>query len=277
MTNEDEVTRIARDYYDSSDADEFYYRVWGGEDIHIGLYKSETESIRVASRRTVDRMADELSGQLGPKTRVLDCGSGYGGPARHLAARYGCHVDCLNISKVQNERNLVMTKEAGLTDQIGIFEAPFEALPFENHLYDVVWSQDAFVHSGDKGQVFREVARVLKPGGTMLFTDLMEGNDCPSGVLDVVRQRIHLDSMGSINLYRSLAREVGMQELAIIEMTDQMVRHYRRVKADLTERVDELSKFVSRAYIERMTAGLQHWVDAGERGYLAWGILRFGR
>ena len=52
-----EVVETARAYYNSSDADAFYYRVWGGEDIHIGLYSTDQEPIRTASRRTVATMA----------------------------------------------------------------------------------------------------------------------------------------------------------------------------------------------------------------------------
>ncbi|MEE4331380.1 MAG: SAM-dependent methyltransferase, partial [Wenzhouxiangella sp.] len=73
-----EVVETAREYYNSSDADNFYFHIWGGEDIHIGLYQSDEEPIADASRRTVRRMA-ELAGDLGPQTRVLDLGAGYGG------------------------------------------------------------------------------------------------------------------------------------------------------------------------------------------------------
>ena len=276
MVADGEVTRIARDYYDSPDADEFYYRVWGGEDIHIGLYESDADEIRVASRRTVERMAERVP-QLSAGIKVLDCGAGYGGAARLLAERFGCHVDCLNLSQVQNERNRVITKEAGLSDKIGVYDGAFESLPFDDGAYDVVWSQDAFLHSGDKPRVFAEVARVLKPGGTLVFTDPMQADDCPSGVLGDVLARIHLDSMGSFALYRELAKQVGLRELEVVDMTKQLVNHYSRVKVELTRRTDELVEFVSRAYIDRMINGLQHWIDAGSRGHLAWGILRFGR
>ena len=50
------TTDTARDYYTSDDAVEFYSTVWGGEDIHVGLY-DDTKDIREASRHTVDRMA----------------------------------------------------------------------------------------------------------------------------------------------------------------------------------------------------------------------------
>ncbi len=55
------AVKIARDYYNSEDADAFYHRIWGGEDIHVGIYVDPAESIREASRRTVERMAAKLS------------------------------------------------------------------------------------------------------------------------------------------------------------------------------------------------------------------------
>src|SRR5690606_20156635 len=88
-----EVVQTARDYYNSDDADNFYFHVWGGEDIHIGLYESENEPIAAASQRTVATMAGRLRG-LGPESRVIDAGAGYGGAARWLARHTGAHVAC---------------------------------------------------------------------------------------------------------------------------------------------------------------------------------------
>ncbi|MFT7091319.1 MAG: sarcosine/dimethylglycine N-methyltransferase, partial [Candidatus Azotimanducaceae bacterium] len=41
----------AENYYDSPDADNFYERVWGGEDIHIGLYDEKNITIPEASHK----------------------------------------------------------------------------------------------------------------------------------------------------------------------------------------------------------------------------------
>ena len=65
-TTYSEVVETARSYYNSDDADNFYFHVWGGEDIHIGLYEAPGESIAAASRRTVQRMASEVAQGLGP-------------------------------------------------------------------------------------------------------------------------------------------------------------------------------------------------------------------
>src|SRR5699024_8010912 len=107
------AVHTARDYYNSTDADNFYYTIWGGEDIHVGLYQSPDEEIAPASERTVERMASKLT--ITPQTRILDIGAGYGGAARYLARTYGCQVACLNLSEVENERNRAQTEEQGLS------------------------------------------------------------------------------------------------------------------------------------------------------------------
>src|SRR5690606_14939690 len=103
MTDASVVDTTER-YYDSQDADEFYFHIWGGEDIHVGIYETPTQPVREASRHTVEAMAAEL-GELGAAQRVLDVGAGYGGAGRYLAQRFGCHVTCLNLSETQNRRN----------------------------------------------------------------------------------------------------------------------------------------------------------------------------
>ena len=57
-----EIQSVARDYYNSDDADTYYHTVWGGEDLHLGIYAREDDSIFDASRRTVERMASLLEG-----------------------------------------------------------------------------------------------------------------------------------------------------------------------------------------------------------------------
>jgi sarcosine/dimethylglycine N-methyltransferase len=269
-----EVVRTAREYYNSGDADGFYHNVWGGEDIHIGLYGSPGEAIAAASERTVATMAARLP-KLDAHSRVIDLGAGYGGAARWLAERTGCRVTCVNLSETQNARNRALTHAAGLADRIEVLDASFEDVPCPTGGYDVVWSQDSILHSGDRARVLREIDRLLKPGGEVIFTDPMQADDCPAGVLAPVLERIHLDSLGSIAFYREQARELGWQELAALPMTEQLVRHYTRVREELVSRRAELLETVSAEFLDRMVRGLGHWIDAGSRGYLAWGILHF--
>ncbi len=271
---EQDVVKVAESYYDSREADQFYLNIWGGEDIHVGLYPEAGGSIIEASRATVERMASKLDG-LNPDKRVLDIGAGYGGSARYLAKTFGCHVTCVNISETQNQRNRQLTDEQGLADKVSVLHGNFEALPFEANSFDVVWCQDSLLHSGNRRRVLEEVARVVKPGGEWIFTDPMQADDCPRGVLKPVLDRIHLDTMGSFEFYKKVHPELGFDEVEVEDLSWQLPRHYGRVRNDLQTRYDEIIKVSSKAYVDRMIEGLGHWVDAGKKKYLSWGILHF--
>jgi sarcosine/dimethylglycine N-methyltransferase len=268
------VVRIARDYYNSDDADRFYHDVWGGEDIHIGVYVDPNDPIPVASERTVAMMAARID-TLGPDTRVVDLGAGYGGAARWLARHKGCHVTCVNLSEIQNRRNRELTAAAGLEDRIHVVDGSFEDVPAEDGSFDVAWSQDSLLHSGDRGRVLDEVDRVLKPRGQLVFTDPMQADDCPPGVLGPVLERIHLNSLGSVGFYRAGADARGWRECSVLEMTHQLVRHYTRVREELIARRWQMANRISGDYLERMIGGLRNWIWAGHQRHLSWGILHF--
>jgi sarcosine/dimethylglycine N-methyltransferase len=265
------AVNVARDYYNSDDADNFYYTIWGGEDIHVGLYEHAEEEIAPASRRTVARMAGKLSLREG--TRVLDVGAGYGGAARQIAKAHGCHVTCLNLSEVENERNRQQTAEQGLSHLIDVVDGSFEDLPFEDNQFDVVWSQDAMLHSGDRVRVLQEVARVLKPGGEFVFTDPMASPTCDKEALTPILDRLHLDTMGSPPFYERELRRLGMAAIDFEDLTPQLATHYNRVLDETERREREISGSVSEEYLTRMKAGLKHWVEGGRAGNLAWGIF----
>jgi len=273
-TSYDQPTQTARDYYNSDDADNFYFEIWGGEDIHVGLYKSDDEPIREASRRTVDHMIGRL-GELGPDDVVLDIGAGYGGAARRIAAHCGCRVICLNLAEAENERNREFNKAAGVEDRIDVVDGRFEEIPLGDESVNAVWSQDALLHSGDRERVLAEVDRVLKPGGKFIFTDPMQSDGCPDGVLDSILQRIHLPDLGSPGFYKSQAERFGWSDLGFEEMTEQLVNHYTRVLETTIAETDRISERVSKPYIERMKRGLGHWIEGGRAGHLAWGVFLF--
>ncbi|WP_216853336.1 glycine/sarcosine N-methyltransferase [Phytoactinopolyspora halotolerans] len=262
---------VARDYYNSEDADNFYAIIWGGEDIHVGTYLTPDEEIASASRRTVENMAAEL--KIDADTKILDVGAGYGGSARYLAKTYGCRVTCLNLSEVENERNRKMNSEQGIDDLIDVVDGSFEDLPFEDNSYDIVWSQDAFLHSGDRVRVLEEVVRVLRPSGTLIFTDPMAADHCPAGALEPILARLQLDTMGSPGFYRRELYRLGMGNVEFRDQSEQLPRHYGRVRDELEQRASELTGRVSVEYQERMKAGLKNWVEGGHAGNLAWGII----
>ena len=274
MSETAEAIRVAEDYYDSPDADTFYSEIWGGEDIHIGLYEPG-DTIAQASRRTVADMAMRLK-TLKEGARVLDLGSGYGGAARYLAIRHGARVTCVNLSAVENARNRQLSAEQGLSDRIDVIHSAFEEIPVEDASFDIAWSQDAFLHSADRKKVLAEAVRALRPGGELIFTDPMQADDLTdTSVLQPIYDRIHLEDLATVGFYRSALTGLGMEEVGIDLMTDQLSTHYARVRDELEGRRADMRGRVSDDYIDRMLTGLGHWVDAGKGGHLVWGILHF--
>ena len=116
---------------------------------------------------------------------------------------------------------------------------------------------------------------MLRPGGMFVFTDPMQADDCPGGVLQPILDRIHLETLGSPAFYREECGAAGLVEVGFEEHTRQLERHYGRVLQETEAREPELRELISDDYIERMKRGLQHWVDGGRRNHLCWGIFRF--
>ena len=268
------AVETAEAYYDSTEADAFYQTIWGGQDIHIGIYGGDDEPISAASRRTVATMADRLR-EISSATRILDLGSGYGGSARYLAGRFGCHVTCLNLSETQNALNRTLTVDAGLTERVSVVHGDFENVPEPDASFDIVWSQDAILHSGDRTRVLDEVRRVLTDDGQFIFTDPMQSDDCPGGVLQPILDRIQLSTLASFAFYRVELAKRGFGEAAIEPLTDQLRLHYARIGQELQGNYAAAVGRSGQEYVDNMIAGLRHWVDGADRGYLAWGIMDF--
>ncbi len=274
-TYTEEATKTAQSYYNSTDADNFYFTIWGGEDIHIGLYKSDIDPIAPASQRTIERMASKAT-DLGKDSYILDLGAGYGGSCRYLSKTYGCRSVALNLSEVENERDREKNKAQGLDHLVEVVDATFEDVPYPDKTFDLVWSQDAFLHSGNREKIFREIDRVLKPGGEIIFTDPMRTDNCPEGVLDPILARLQLDDLACPALYRDFATKFGFDEIEFEEHAEQLPRHYQRVLDETIANESRLKDAgVSDDYLERMKKGLRHWVSGGKNGYLTWGIFHF--
>lgn len=269
-----EDIEVARSYYNSEDAHNFYYRIWGGEDLHLGIYDSKEDPIDKASRRAVDQIASHAD-KIDENTRVIDFGGGFSGSARHLAKKFGCHVTVVNLSETENARGRKMNKEQGLDHLIDVIDGSYDDVPLEDNTFDVVWSEDAMLHSNNKPGIVSEAARLLKPGGDFVFSDPMQTDDCDESVLQPIYKRINLSSMASPRYYRKIAQEAGLKEVEFQELGEHLIHHYAKVLEETEKNEDDLRGHVSDEYIQNMKTGLRHWVKGGQEGNLTWGIFHF--
>jgi sarcosine/dimethylglycine N-methyltransferase len=93
---------------------------------------------------------------------VLDVGAGIGGPARFLAATYGCRVRGIDLSEPFIEAARYLTERTGQNGQVSFETASALELPFDCGRFDVVLLQHVAMNIADRARLYREIRRVLK-------------------------------------------------------------------------------------------------------------------
>ena len=110
-----------------------------------------------------------------PGLRVLDVGSGLGGPARVLASDKNCHVTGVDITKEFCEVATLLSKLTALAHVTEFRHGDATALPFEDGQFDLALTMQIQMNIEDKRRFYDEIFRVLKPGGRFVFQDIMSG------------------------------------------------------------------------------------------------------
>jgi sarcosine/dimethylglycine N-methyltransferase len=104
---------------------------------------------------------------------VLDVGSGVGGPARFLAANYGCQVLGVDLSEPFVEAARYLTERTGQSGQVSFQTASALALPFDDGRFDAALLQHVAMNIADRARLYREIRRVLKSGGRFATFDVV--------------------------------------------------------------------------------------------------------
>ena len=124
----------------------------------------------------------EHAARLSPGTsdHVLDVGSGIGGPARYMAHTFGCHVTGVDVTPQFVAAASRLTEACGLSELVQFLEADAEKLPLEDAAFDAATCFYVGMNLSDKPAVIREVHRVLKPGGRLIWTEVVLAGDQPA-------------------------------------------------------------------------------------------------
>jgi sarcosine/dimethylglycine N-methyltransferase len=112
-------------------------------------------------------------------TSVLDVGSGVCGPARFLAATYGCQVTGVDLSEPFVDAARYLTERTGQSERVSFETASALELPFDDGHFDVVLLQHVAMNISDRARLYREIRRVLKSSGRFAIYDVVLNSGDP--------------------------------------------------------------------------------------------------
>jgi sarcosine/dimethylglycine N-methyltransferase len=256
-------------YYDGP-ADEIYRTIWG-DNIHMGIPPYDGATFHEAMEHTNRVMADAAN--LSPDDRVLDLGCGYGSTARYIAKHYGCTVVGTNISEAElnlaNERAREASMEHLLTFEYG----DFHDIQYPDASFDVVWSQEAFLHGVDKDRILSECSRVLKPGGTLIFSDILVRHDTPQADRERLYDRLKTTDIWDLPDYRDGLSRQGFEILKAEDHSQYVAPSYGAVVSQVREHRSALAERIGDVTVANTIDALDFWVHSASDGKVGWGIF----
>ena len=233
----EDIRDITEDYYDSDDADTFYSTIWGGEDLHIGRY-AETPDIRTASDRTI-----EVDDRPAAAARRRGARSRHGGRLWRRDAHAGAqdrlrgglpqHLgDAERVQPRQDPRCQADRQDRRAPRRV-------RGRAGGGRSFDVVWSQDAFLHSDQRAGVLAEAWRVLKPGGHLIFTDPMQADDVPDpACCSRSMTACNSTAWAALASTATAAEALGFETLEQEDAVSDLRTHYSRVREELLANYD---------------------------------------
>jgi sarcosine/dimethylglycine N-methyltransferase len=107
--------------------------------------------------------------------RVLDVGSGLGGPARLLASARGWDVTGIDLSPEFSRVATALSARAGVTGETRLCAADALYLPFPDGAFDAIWTEHVAMNIGARDALYAELARVVGGGGLLALYDIVAG------------------------------------------------------------------------------------------------------
>jgi len=274
----------ARDYYDNKDSQTFYRTVWGENNTHIGRFDlvAQDPELRDADLLTKIRRAQELQEEcfmavlkphLGQsKVRCLDMGCGYGGLLRNMD-RHGMIWSAVGID-ISGRMVDAAQRLSRDCPKLDFYRESIMNTSVPSEGIDLVISTDSFLHvgPGNHEAVLREAWRVLRPGGRVIFTDMMGQPSAPPEEARVLYERIGLQSFQTVDGYFETAEKLGFGQLEFEDHSECVTKHYRHILEALEEVWAKGEIDIQEESKNRMVDGLTKWRDLAS-SCLQWGTI----
>ncbi|KAA1427483.1 class I SAM-dependent methyltransferase [Nocardioides antri] len=174
------MTEVTDESYEPADHYDRVTHAWGlllGAELHYGVFATPDEELDRATHRLTERMEEGARFEKG--LRVLDVGCGTGAQARHLATTHGVDVVGITTSPVGVATARELTEAAGLSDQVSFEQRDATANEFPDDSFDRVWILESSHLMRDREALVSEATRVLRPGGRLVWCDIVRHRVIP--------------------------------------------------------------------------------------------------
>lgn len=207
--------------------------LFGGH-LHWGYWDADHagDNFAAAADRLADIMIDRT--RIGPGQKFIDLGCGVGQPAMRLAKAKGCLVDGITISGFQQKSATARAEAEGMQDKLRFIHGNALSIPCEDQTYDGGWFFESIFHMGHR-DALREAGRVLKPGATLVLTDLPTLPHTTDEFREFVHRYIHSTFVAKDD-YPGLMAEAGFELVEIEDITENVMS---LLAPKLKEAVDE--------------------------------------
>jgi len=129
------------------------------------------DEFHIGGREATAAIAAQM--QLRRGMRLLDVGSGIGGPARHFASAHGCEVTGIDLTAEYVRTARALTAFVGMSASAKFEQGSATELPFADQTFEGAYILHVGMNIEDKCKLFREIKRVLQPGSVFAIYDMM--------------------------------------------------------------------------------------------------------
>jgi sarcosine/dimethylglycine N-methyltransferase len=205
------------------------------------------------------------------KVRCLDMGCGYGGLLRNMD-KNNMIWSAVGVD-ISGEMIDAATRLSKDNESLTFYRESYMNTSVPEDGMDLCISTEAFLHvgPGNHEAVLREAWRVLRPGGRLIFTDIVGKPDAPPEA-KALYERIGLQSFQTIDGYFEVAKSMGFGELSFEDHSPNVAVHYGTVLEALEELWDKKAINIKESSKNRMVDGLTKWRDLAD-SCLQWGVI----
>lgn len=194
--------------------------------IHVGYWDDPADGGSLD--QATDRLTDLVAGRLAavPGRHLLDVGCGTGRPALRIARATGARVSGVSISEEDIALARTRADATALADRVDFRYADARALPFDDASFDGAWTIECLMHISDRTAVLTEIARTLRPGSTLVVTDVLLRSPVTGEDADVVQQACRAFQSPSLPQPAELRTALDRAGLELVEFND-IAEHVR--------------------------------------------------